>query len=862
MATLEEVISDQDFLALPEPEQDSVLRELGFQEQPAPDFETRVVEAVKAGASRLGDMLTAPGQLVRGALKGQFPARLTAEEFTGIPSEVPTLGQTLGGPTTFFGANPNLALNTGVELATDPLALVGAGIPSRVKRLFPGRGIAATQETIPVVETTANLATESGADFTGQVEKITEAFFDTTPRIQALPEQAPNAVPTTPRTQGPATVKPTFRSNLTDAATDALAKLGPNGERASILIERALDRSEQATGEAVARMRQIFEGEVGKRKRSVNPFKAPSATKLYNLSREESDVLVDFLYQGGVPQGPALEAFAALPPARQTVLRQTATRLFEEVSGPISSHPGLRDLKVLQADGSTIPVGAPSMFFPQQPVTASLNQMLSGSRFRKLFQAAKRKEPSLTEWEYRVQLMRSFDLTEQKFPGVENARIFDASFGGTVRPSKALREFGYETDPLRAYVRFAAGASRRGEFATVDDSLTALQDALRMDLATTNHPKFGDAIIDHAKGVAPRELLDTSVRGFWGGVMNANNATLLQMASLANLNQLTFAVSRGGMLNTLKAAGNAIRGLGQPNELAERSGALFINMVQEFANPSTTAGRLAMDFFRTTGFTATERNVRSFSVRVGEQYLKETVKRLKKNPKDTLARGRLRELNVNADEVVADLAQSGDISERNLLRGLQTFANRVGGREGLTGLPNFATSDKMLARVLLQYKKFALTNMVEIKRQVLNAPTAAEGARRMSRLLFGGAIIGEFVRDAQTLLTRFENPFTPDRVPKTLKGKIGPMAGRIVDDWLSATGNIMGMLAMATLQGERGLLQLAAPPALSSAIEVVTDPAKGLARRVPIVGPQIRELTRDEPTLKIPTKPGPIRFSQ
>ena len=68
------------------------------------------------------------------------------------------------------------------------------------------------------------------------------------------------------------------------------------------------------------------------------------------------------------------------------------------------------------------------------------------------------------------------------------------------------------------------------------------------------------------------------------------------------------------------------------------------------------------------------------------------------------------------------------------------------------------------------------------------------------------------------------------------------------------------MLALSTLQGERGVSSLLLGPTGGLVVDITNRPVQSLIRRVPFVGPQLNTLSRDE-GLSLPARTGAPRLT-
>lgn len=621
-------------------------------------------------------------------------------------------------------------------------------------------------------------------------------------------------------------------TQVSNDAYTALAKLGPTGERAAGIRRQLEDVAEQGASQIKTDFEHFMDRTWGRRSgmdpKRLNPFSDVSMEKLWHITEPDKRNLVDVLYSEG-----------RLAPINERVAK-TAQFYFEKGTRPVSARAGEAQLEVLQADGSKIPVGSPTMFMPQQPVAPKLKQIMEPQTFNRLFNAAHARNPNLTKTEFR-QHLQGYHATgpfevATRYRGLENARTFDASVGGTESAYTNLKRFGYETDPYRALVRYAAKGLLRAEEKLASPELSLLQEQLAKDLPGTKWPQ---TVIERLKG-SDIELMDKVGQGLFSTVMQLNNARLLQLATLGNLNQVIYTPARAGVLNTVKAMFTK-----DADEIAKRSGALFTNYMHDMSQAKDALGHYVQAQFRASGFSPADRVLRGLAAKTGDFQAQQYANRLMANPSDARARAVLKELRLDPDDII----QAGGLQMHHRLRAAQVFANETQGRATLQGLPLWAADNHPLAQSLLQYKRFLLNNATEMIRTIGNAPDFQTGLARAFRLGVGAEIVGELTKDASFLITHLESPFEPQRVSKPLREKLGPVAGRLVDNAIYSVASIPFALAASAIQGRSQFLEFLAGPTLAGVAQVATSPIQTGLRALPgPLGPIAgRAYTRPEP---------------
>lgn len=724
----------------------------------------------------------------------------------------------------------------------------------------------------------------------------TEAAAQARTQFQHLPAMAgPRTLEEVPELHLPGSagqpieMKPNLHTRLFGDSLLALSKTGPVGERMSSLLHHAYDNAEQGTSLLFKDHVDAILNRVAGRKAFPSlhrsPFKDWSVEDLYHISTDEKRALVNYMYTGGEPKW-----LAQLSKDSQDKVKEIAWGLFREVEGPVSEQAHLAGLKMIDHKGQVVEMGQPSMYFPNLPVTAGRRAKLDDITVKRLLRAAQAKNPGrwgdagepLTETqliEYKEALSSYHRLAPSvranKFRTFELTREFDASMGGTESAYDNLLRMGYETDPLRAMFRVSSKGLLRTELAKIEPEITRGLAQLRLDFGEaplqglerltalsdpTDRASWATKVVNYAMGQTREEEYDRFLQKFVRGLRSFNDATLLQMASLMNYNQISYGIARGGVANTIRAILATRGGMVDPRSLAERSGPLYTALLQELSEPTAGWSKAAMGSLRMSGFSGTDRWVRYFNAHIGDAYLKDITHQLLKSPANQVVRRQFLELNVNPDDVL----KAGGLTDELEMRGVQTFANYTSGRTGPRGLPAFAQNDHELAQLLLQYRKFLLTNTAEVARGVVNAPSASHAMQRATRLGGAAILFGETTRDIQDLLINQSNPFESvgGRTAKPIKHLLGPgLAGRLADDLVSGLATVYGALVLTTVMGRRDstLSQLAGVTAggiadvLSAAHHVATgQPERALevaGRRIPVaplVGPLVGSALRQK----------------
>lgn len=665
----------------------------------------------------------------------------------------------------------------------------------------------------------------------------------------------------------PLEVEPGWWMKAFGSALDAVAETGVRGRELSNLLLTYMNKYERLASNGLmnldADLRAIWGRRTGfemKKYRKFNPYQSFHLDDIFKLTKEDKDQLVDYLYSGGTLEPKGINAAKIVETAKA----------FKKFGALVGEHEALPLLKgIMTSLGDYKPFGKHGLFMPQQPLGRAIRLMLQDRHSHDLFNRAKSHGYTGTFDDYKAQLRRILkahegireetafgEIESVRFAGLENARLFNAMDFG--RPSEVLRRFGYNDDPLQAYWNYVVGGLRRLEGKLIEDDVSQLVNEIQAEIRTSSGGKHSG---DFIRSVAARALgqgVDdekATLSKLASYLIQANDATLLQFASVPQFNQMAYAVGRETSLGTLEDIVRAWRQ--RAPGLQERSGALFTWFMNEFNNPSTKVGQWASGQLRAQGFSKADTWGRFWSALVGARHGQKMAHALRQAPtNERLVRIMERGFGFSPEEVKR-IAQVGRLDQDQELRAAQKFVNDTMGRTDIRTLPYWLTDKDPLIRLFGQYKKFLGSNAGELIRQwKLYGPwTAGKTA--------GSAIgLGEVTRDIQYSLTHFELPPTPgsprgeERLlgPTKLLHKYSPLAARAIDDLAYGLGTVFAYTLYAALEPQRERVMEAIIPALGWA-EPIADFGRGLegtleykrlpwkplardiARRMPFIGP-------------------------
>lgn len=618
------------------------------------------------------------------------------------------------------------------------------------------------------------------------------------------------------------------------AAIDTLKRMTPTTELVANTMENAIMMYERGSSQIMERMTKAYSEIWGNRfaPGTTKVLKGTSTNKFFNITRKESDAVVEWMARGGKDMESILKGDKWKFTDEQIAkVKKTSERMFTDATFPVSNHPIVRTMVVEDpVTGIKKPVGEPHMFYPNVPLESKLRDMLKGIKFETLYKVASDKNPRLTRELFRHQLrerIHKYQLARinstgmppgevRTFAGLEQARLFDPvevadRFGTSV--ADVLRKFGYDADPIRSTLSFVIGGLKRGETGRVSQTIAEMfpqiSDELLMNPVTEKayeaNLAFVQRAFNHFRGAGGAELLDQEVKGLIGNVMGFTSATTLQASFISNMAQFSVIGTQAKAGPLIKGLARSIRTLAKGDETARNSGALYVTMAQEWSRPESWFGRVAQTSLRSTTFTASEKFLRSASSNIGKAQVLLVAKNV---VKDKGARHKLKwdgmalELGLDPDALRAEIKNNGMVSRETIEWGTATFVNKTAGRTDMRGLPLWAAEHKPLVKGWLQLQNFAFVNLNAIERAIIDAPTPLIGIDRAFKALGLGTFAGVAVNSLRDMLVRGISPLSED-------GTIGRLnketAKELAHSLVSGLGNVYGMLISSAMMGERGV---------------------------------------------------------
>lgn len=526
---------------------------------------------------------------------------------------------------------------------------------------------------------------------------------------------------------------------------------------------------------------------------------------------------------------------------------QAADALFQQGTYPASSDPGVRTLKITNPfTGAKMDLGQPDKFMPQQPIHSITSKAINDTQWGILYERAGGEKLGISLDTYKKTIIKLSqhdpEVTAAKMKGLENMRLLDLeALGGS--PYQWAKKLGYETDPFRAAFRFNSTARLRGQLAQIEAPVNDL--LMRIPADQENAAKWLHLATERAMlNPGKYDALATTTNTI-KGLSHMLDVTMLQLGGLANMAQASFIIARGGGRASVKGVFDMLTG--KDRLIIEQSGAIFPAALNEMTNPTGPLATVSSGAFRLYGLAMIDRSTRYLAAHVGHQFINQLERNLLKAPDNQRLHTLLSELGGDPKVIL----QQGSIPNQMRLGMIQRFANHTAGVTDVRGTPLWASSENPWARLVNKYRTFATANSAELRRLIVNAPTAADGAMRVATLLASGYVIGGGINEGRKWLrdTLMGNEAKPD------KSTVMRHAERVVQ----GLGTIEAMaLINAVRDPGQAMLSFAAGPAGGTAASLLQDlvaTAKHglgwrsidtISKRLPIVGPVVGPLVGKE----------------
>jgi len=628
------------------------------------------------------------------------------------------------------------------------------------------------------------------------------------------------------------------RAFLPDDAITTLERTGPWGKVAATVYRDWQYKAQSQTVSGMADLEKVFDTFWRRRPmyegKRLNPYALTTTDKIWDVSQAELRDLVDYMYAGGITPSKTVNP--------RTLAMGQAIK--DKVLFPAQNHEGVRTATVRGPTGD-YPVGAPGLYYPHNPSTERASENLQGRLFDWMYDKAKASDPTLPESLFRDRLNKYNDAMRfRREPGVETARMWDASKGGTESAYDNLRAAGFGIDPYRDMFHALKGLYNVGEKNLAEPVLRQAEIKM-LEAAKGGDDKWVRLILERMRGV-DQHAGDEVIRRLVDKALNLNNAVLLQYATIPQFNQLSYVISRGGFFNTVKAIWDVgVKGGGQ--EVRQRSSALFSVYNQDLAGKTDDViGKWAQGVLRANAFAREDAQLRVIAGRTGDIQLHGLYRDLKKNPLDSGARAQVREFQLDPDKFLAE-----GLTDQNRMRAASAFANNTQGRNTLEGLPLYMNNNSNMVRLFKQYKNFLFTNAVELKRQTMtalrNGVPPSIVVKRMLKGTIAAGVLGELTTDLSYGLINWDSPLTDKRVPKWMRESMGAEIGRVVQDVINGAAGITFTLAASLAQGDKDrTLEFLTAPVIAVILRGIQDPL-GMAARVAggPIGPTLERSVRD-----------------
>lgn len=630
------------------------------------------------------------------------------------------------------------------------------------------------------------------------------------------------------------------------AAISEFARTGPIGKEAATTWMKWREHTERLTNNGLTSFERAADKIYGHRnmfsRQQLNPNSHWSTQGMWKMSQDEVDDLVNYLASQGRVKPKGAELMDSAPFSLEALhakkVEELATAFFESTKGA-SAHPGVREMRGVfdVVKGEWVPFGDPNMFFPLIPVNEKA-MALQGRAFSEGFKRWSEKNPEGTVSDFKRAIhMRSGDV--RGYAGLEMKRIFDVEAVAKaegISIAQALRKHGYVSDPRQALFNYLYGAYGAGERKLAEPIWNKNEKQLMAMAHDPDEQKWISTMFSQLKG-NDTETMDRMYGGAISAFNNLTNAGLLQMSTPMQVNQGVYAISRGGLVNSMKAVRDMFKG----EDISGPAAANFADLIATLSpsrgsniripftgyNIDVNFAKLLQNELTVTGFTQMDDVLRIFAGKVGDNYAKSLAVRLKAEPGNMSVRKQFEELGLNAEHI---LGQGGELTYQDRLQAAKRFADETQGRRDLGGLPLWANENSNTMRLLLNLRNFMFINEATFKRDVIDAVGNGVGKKealaRFARHTVASGVFGEFTKDIVHGLTNLEAP-TERKPPKPLVELMGQEWARVAEDYFIGRSSIlMAVLLSLAQQRELAALELITPVGIVMAAKMLENPGK------------------------------------
>jgi hypothetical protein len=492
-------------------------------------------------------------------------------------------------------------------------------------------------------------------------------------------------------------------------------------------------------------------------------------------------------------------------------------------------------------------------------------------------------------------------LKDRMFNDMRQARKF-----GSLEYSRSipLPKDWYELDPLRAWIAYVPRAYRRvaevKEFGNKNQLVKPGQ--------TWEVPGTGNELYHALSGEADRKLFSYIFDRFMGldaynaGLRRSQDfvdkifafevGTKLGTAQVSQLGQILNSVFETDLASTLRATADALGDWKGSLAEARRLGSVIDQMMGDVLlagqpEPGAGSGReLARKFLDLTGFTKLDLGMRVVASRAGRYYGEKMLTRLMRNPADRLALHELRRFGFSQPELANMLTKLRTI--RNPVSIHENFADELGKiARRATWDSNFRSTmmdlplrwEDPVGRFLTLFRNFAFKQAIFMSKMMADKVKLGREAGwqhavpLLATVAISPFLLGEGIGTLKAAVTGRLDERDPQWIARAARGE---------EDWRSWLDRYvenlayMGSLGMfdsmvrSAWYGDRGLARFLTGPIVGDLLFTIGEPtaqialapfasgeeaegkaraatkllATGIARQVPVLGPQVQRAVR------------------
>lgn len=446
---------------------------------------------------------------------------------------------------------------------------------------------------------------------------------------------------------------------------------------------------------------------------------------------------------------------------------------WQAMTGRASAHPTIQAHGTIRdaVTGDTYPMGKPTPYLPQVPISPKLKEKLSERAMKKMYQDRQLKgKMSYEEFKRRIKEIldnNDPDVKYMLYKGVTSARLLDVKAyaraeGLTI--TDALKRLGYEYDPTRMVLKHNLYSYRTALNLERDTELNAARTEVEAHYGPHSPElEYLDQVNHLSQGLSHREDILDKRTDLWSLSQAILYPIFLKAAWSQNMTlQQTHLLMRTGLkpfaVAIWRDLGRRV-GMSKPEIEAamDRSAGIFPAYVARYHSPKGLADQFSKTANTLNFFSPADSLTRTWANQVGWVHGEMIIRKWWRDRENPIYKQILRDAHIDPDELRRRMMSRPSSEWENdmppipteaLQRYAQTLANQSMGRTGIHNLPLWASLPKESTRIFLMLHRQMLANerhIIQAFKGLKNVPPKQRltvGIQRAARLIAGAEATG------------------------------------------------------------------------------------------------------------------------